>query len=478
MSHPHAETERFLDRLYEAELHLDSLAQAEEFLEAQAALSQQQALASLAQLPAVEREHLIRLLGAPEGKQALPESRAERLFLDAEALSAFRQEICASLDGELRELASQARDAIRNAARHTGRERGDDLKDARSLLETAVRNPLAARNPALWFELGWTLWKIGGDAPAAENAFYQAVRLSGDSSEKYSHHALRHLAHVQAAQGKGEEAFQSVQRIVGEGLEDPQVWLEAVRYATLADRLADAAKLAGKALERDPSSISALFAEPDLVALGAARVQALERVTEDVRAAYKSELRRWRDAIERIADLEILLGRTIPLAPEMTASSDGGALGDEPPSLYAGQRLVRLTAERADAVLLEGRARLMETLEYAHETEEQFRRRVEIIHSEKQRWTSEKRIVEEQARSAGIPLHAYSWENPLQRQKNARAKHLREVFASCETNLAVSEQAFAEQLPAIERERAAAAARVGELEEALRGLDASLPSML
>ena len=471
MSHHPTEPERFLDQLFEAELHVDSLAMADEFLEARAARCQKQALASLGQLPAVERERLTILLGVPEGKQGISTRFAEELFLQANALSHYREESCSTLDGELRELAAQARDALRNASRHKGRERADDLKDAESLLQSALKNPLAARNAALWFDLGWVLWKRSDEnLSSAEEAFYQAVRLSANGSERFHRHALRHLAHLQASQKRGEEAFSTIQRILDADGNDPQLWLEAARYATLAGRLAEAGKLAGRALECDPGSISALFAEPDLAELGSARVQALEQITENARGEFARRLQRWRENGRKVVVLEELLRHGIPLAPELAIVPDVDPTGL---SLFAAQRMTQRASEQADAVRAEGLAHLDEALRGVKEQQEQVRRRIDLVTSEKKRWEHEIRVIEEQAEASKIPLHPYNWENPLFRARNARAKHLRDIYASCKANLTYAEQAVTEQLPALEKERAAITDRVIELEAARRAVDVS-----
>lgn len=470
MSHLPTEPERFLDPLFEAELHLDSVAMADEFLEARAARCQQQALASLGKLPATERERLTSLLGAPEGKQGVSNRFAEQLFLQASDLATYREEACAALDGELRELASQALDALQNAARHTGRERSDDLKDAENLLQSALKNPLAARNAALWFDLGWVLWKRSDEnLSSAEEAFYQAARLSANGSERFHRHALRHLAHLQARQKRGEEAFATVQRILEADGDDPQIWLEAARYATLAGRLAEAGKMAGRALECDPGSISALFAEADLAALGSARIQALEQITENARAEFARQLQRWRENGRKIVALEELLHHGIPLAPELAIVPD---VDPASLSLFAAQRMIQRASEQADTVRAEGLAHLDEALRGVKDQQEQLRRRIELVTGARKRWEHEIKVVEEQAESAKIPLHDYTWENPLQRARNARAKHLREVYANCKTNLVFAEQAIAEQLPALEIQQAGITDRAIELEAARRAFDA------
>ena len=469
MSPVAAESERFLDCLFEAELKLDSVADADEFLEAQAALRQQQALTSLGLLSLSERERLTALLGTSDGKQGIATRYAEELFLQARALIEYRTESCASLGGELNEIVLQSADAIRNAARHTGRERADDLNDAENLLRSALKNPLAARNAALWFDFGWVLWKRTDDRAGAEEAFYQSVRLSATGNERFHQHALRHLAHLQAAQGRGEEAFSSIQRVLEADGNDPQIWLEAARYATLAKRLVEAGKFAGRALECDPTSIAALFSEADLGELGAARIQALERITENARTEFEHQRRRWRANLTTVADLEALLQRAIPLATELTQPP---LMEAESLSLFSAQRLTRRASEHADAVRAECRARLEETLRETKEVQERLRRRIEILVNEHKRWQHEIHVVEEQAESAKIPLHAFTWENPLQRARNARAKHLREVYSNCQSNLVFAEQALKDQLPALQEEQGGVADRVIELEAARRAFDA------
>jgi hypothetical protein len=466
--------ERYLDRLYEAELHLRDLHHAEEFLEAQAARSQQQALLGMAKLPVAEQERLTSLLGTPEGKQILSVEPAEQLLLDAVELNTFHREATEALDAEQRELALHARDAVRNAARHTGRERADDLADAHQLLSTALKNPIVARNAALWFEMGWTLWKQG-EAQGAEDAFYQSVRLASGGPERFVRHALRHLAHLQALVDKGEEAWESAQRFLSAESADPQLFLEAARYAALASNLSEAGRLVGKALEADPSFIGALFAEPDLAPLGQARIQALEQITLNARVTAENEAHRWRRAVGQLAEIEALLGQTIPVPTELTDPADGPT---ETLNLFAARRLAWRNAQKADTILDEGRQRLKDALAEVRDEEDRLRRRIELAQADKRRWESELAAVTDEAERGKFPLHPYNWNNPLTPRRNAQAKHILEIYTSCKANLEQSERTLAELVPELEAKRAAAQTRIKDLDAAIARLDAPRSPML
>ncbi len=466
--------ERYLDRLYEAELHMASLAHAEEYLEAQATRRQQQALSALSQLPATERERLTVLLGAPEGKQMLSEHPAEELLLDSGELNTFYAEAISGLEGELKELAGHARDAVRNAARHAGRERQDDLKDAHSLLTAALKNPLAARNPALWFEMGWTLWQQG-ITTEAEDAFYQAVRLSSGGNERFVRHALRHLALLQAAQGKGDDAYQSAQRFLNADSRDPQLFLEGARYAALAGQLAEAGKLVGKSLEADPTYIGALFAEPDLAPLGEARIQALEQITRNARVETEHQAKRWQRAVDQLHTIEELLGRKIPLPAELLPPHN---IPLNELSLFAARRMAWRNSQQADLILDEGRNVLQDAIKEVVEEEDRLRRRIELAYSEKKRWESELSAVTDDAERGKFSLHPYTWENPLTPRRNAQARYIREVYTSCKSNLEQSERVLVEQMPELEERRKTVQERIAQLRRTLAGLDAPVSTVL
>ncbi|MGC4042707.1 MAG: hypothetical protein QM758_02765 [Armatimonas sp.] len=469
-----ATIERYLDRLYEAELHTTSLAHAEEYLEAQATRRQQQALSALSQLPATERERLTTLLGAPEGKQLLSEKPAEELLAVAIELSEFHADAVSGLDGELKELAGHARDAVRNAARHAGRERQDDLKDAHNLLTAALKNPLAARNPALWFEMGWTLWQLGQIAEA-EDAFYQSVRLASGGNERFVRHALRHLALLQAAQGKGEDAYLSAQRYLSADGRDPQLFLEGARYAALAGQLNEAGKLVGKALEADPTYIGALFAEPDLAPLGEARIQALEQITRNARAETQHQAMRWQRAVDQLHIIEELLGRKIPLPAELIPQ---GNIPLQELSLFAAQRMAWRNSQQADLILDEGRNVLQDAIKAVGEEEERLRRRIDLAYSEKKRWETELAAVTDDAERGKFSLHPYTWENPLTPRRNAQAKYIREVYTSCKANLEQSARVLVEQMPEVEEQRKTVQERIAKLRATLAGLDAPISTVL
>jgi hypothetical protein len=79
--------------------------------------------------------------------------------------------------------------ALKNGMKASGRDQEEEFKDAARLLRDVLDNPIGSRNYVAWFQTGWLNWKFKQHLADAEEAFYQAARLSGPIADLY--HAYR-----------------------------------------------------------------------------------------------------------------------------------------------------------------------------------------------------------------------------------------------------------------------------------------------
>ena len=64
----------------------------------------------------------------------------------------------------------------------SGRDQEEWYKDAARLLRDVLDNPIGRGNYVAWFQTGWLKWKFQRNLAEAEEAFYQAARLSASKA--------------------------------------------------------------------------------------------------------------------------------------------------------------------------------------------------------------------------------------------------------------------------------------------------------
>jgi tetratricopeptide (TPR) repeat protein len=110
------------------------------------------------------------------------------------------------------ELLKEADRALKNGMQTSDRDQQEEFKDAARLLGGVLENPIGSRNYIAWFQAGWLNWKFKGNPAEAEEAFYQAARLSGPKADLYHAYSLRHLAYMQYLQGRCAEAYDNMHK--------------------------------------------------------------------------------------------------------------------------------------------------------------------------------------------------------------------------------------------------------------------------
>jgi tetratricopeptide (TPR) repeat protein len=134
------------------------------------------------------------------------------------------------------------------------------------LLTEVLNNPIGSRDFIAWFQIGWLKWKDKQNLSEAEEAFYQAARLS-NTVERYPYYAqsTRHLAYIQYLQGKHQEAYSTIQKALRVAAHDHDILYDAARYAAKTQRGQEALALLEKCIDVRPQTIVTMFSEPDFL---------------------------------------------------------------------------------------------------------------------------------------------------------------------------------------------------------------------
>lgn len=436
-------TLRLLDRLHQLELGADdTTAVSQALLE----LRRQQlglAEASLQRLTPPESARLRANLGTPS---TLSEAEVELLKTHAHQLEATFDQLSTNYDLMLKEMVSQAWAALKNSAVYTGRERIEELRDALRLLKGIQEHPIGSRNYAVWFELGWTLWMLGEPLDQIEEAFYQAARLSGNTGSLYHSHALRHLAHVQAAAQKFQEARESLKRIPAELQENaPGVWLEAARYGLLSGQGQDAQQLLERALDHQPELAFAVLADPDLIPLYPTCLHLVDHFAVATRNAAGSALTHYQTARSASSYLKEHFGITLslPETPALPTSATSLSLFDARALVYQAQHETR---QFLDAAV----ARVEKERKEAHESARRLKVQMDQAVSEKTYYEGSLKNIEEHAKESGFSLHPYNFTNPFLRKRNQKAEEARFAYESFKQKLTQAETYLQDHLPSME----------------------------
>ena len=133
------------------------------------------------------------------------------------------------------ELRKEADKWLTSGMKNTGRDRDEDWKDARRLLNATIDNPVGMQDYVTWFQLGWLHWKHESDIAHAEEAFYRAGRLSAPSQDLYHVKSLRHSAYMQYLQARYQDAYATIQKALAVS-RDYNTMYDAARYSAKTGR--------------------------------------------------------------------------------------------------------------------------------------------------------------------------------------------------------------------------------------------------
>jgi tetratricopeptide (TPR) repeat protein len=163
---------------------------------------------------------------------------------------------------QARELLHEANKWLEQGVRRSGRDRDEDWKDAMGLLQEVISNRIGKQDYLAWFQIGWLHWKHKEDIGAAEEAFYQAQRLSAADQPAFSVKSLRHQAYMQDLLERFEDSYQTITK-ARQISEDHDTLYDAARYASKTGRKEESLQLIDRCIDLQPTTIITIFSEAD-----------------------------------------------------------------------------------------------------------------------------------------------------------------------------------------------------------------------
>jgi len=187
---------------------------------------------------------------------------AARLIKQQEILLEIAEVLRKPYETQALEIRNQADKWLKSGMRHTGREREDDYTDTMRLLREVTKNPIGNQDCVTWFQIGWLLWKHKASIAAAEQSFYRAARLSEERGDLYHVLSVRHQSHMQYLQGRHQDAYVTIQKILRES-RDPETLYDGARYAAKTGRTEEAIGLLDICIDVNPVTHVSMFTEED-----------------------------------------------------------------------------------------------------------------------------------------------------------------------------------------------------------------------
>jgi tetratricopeptide (TPR) repeat protein len=191
---------------------------------------------------------------------------AEGLMQNQKTLTTIANTLAQPYETKVRELLREADVALRAGMHAAGKERGAEFEDTNRLLREVLDNPIGSRNYVAWFQTGWLLWQHENKIPEAEEAFFNAARLSKTSEDLYHLNSLRHLAHMQYLQARIEDAYSTIAKAKDLAPSDHDTLYDVARYAARTGRVDEATALLHKCIGLRPQTIVSMFSEEDFIA--------------------------------------------------------------------------------------------------------------------------------------------------------------------------------------------------------------------
>lgn len=306
-------------------------------------------------------------------------------------------------------LLAEARAALLNGMRTTGRDRTENLRDALGLLQAVQSSAVGGRDYVIWFNIGWLQWKLQEGLSEAEEAFYQAARLSASVNPAFQAYSLRHLAYMQFLRGQVESAADTVRRARTLAPNDAGILYDNARYAARVGNEAEAVSLLKSCFEQDPLVFAFAFGEDDFSAPDlATKVADLVtiRQSEALRDA-QHDSKAWTDALASSHEVSERAGLSLELAPELAQDEANAAQtalhqpGLDYFTLLATREQVRGKAGQIHTFVQE---RLATTSASLGEQTERLSRQIENILQSRKQWQQTMKHHEDEARQAGFPL--------------------------------------------------------------------------
>ena len=309
--------------------------------------------------------------------------------------------------GESQLLIEAAR-ALKNGMTSTGRDQQEEFKDSLGLFREAQAGAIGSRNYVVWFQIGWILWKGGAARIEAEEAFYQAYRLSAATQDIFYYSSQRHRAYLQFLQNKPDDANETIVRAVSLYPNDPDVLRDAARYAVATGDVSGGTAFLQKLLAAEPGQAETIFADDVFVAALPALADVVWQVFESGKRDATAAVSALSTAQSRIADAAERSGVPIALAPELvTAVADAQTVLNRSASAlsYPVAQGVVQTAAAKERAMYDFARQSLETAQV--ETEQRLvrpRLQKERLLFEQKKWKEDVSKLERAARQSKVDL--------------------------------------------------------------------------
>ncbi|MBC7805289.1 MAG: hypothetical protein H7145_03990 [Akkermansiaceae bacterium] len=309
--------------------------------------------------------------------------------------------------GESQLLIEAAR-ATKNGMTSTGRDQQEEFKDALQLFREAQEGAIGNRNYVVWFQIGWIMWKQGAQLSEAEEAFYQAYRLSAATQDIFYYLSQRHRAYLQFLQNKYSEASDTMSRAVSLYADDPETLLDAARYAAASKKTDEAAAFLRKVFVLEPSRALTVLADE-------AFLPVLTPLSETLWHIFENGERKATHAVNRLAATQESLrvaaersGTTIPLPETLTAGiAEAHALikqHNAALSYPAALGIVQTATAQANALYSHAQKALEAESAAIEQRLIRPRRQIERILSEKKKWKEDADKLVRAAKQSNVNL--------------------------------------------------------------------------
>ena len=374
---------------------------------------------------------------------------------------------------------TEADTALRNGMRTTGRDRLEDLRDALRLLRTIQSDPVSGRDYYVWFHIGWILWQMEGNFADAEEAFYQAARLSSSASDLLHFSSIRHQAYMQYLQNKHKQAFATIGKALTATPDDAEILFDAARYAACSERTAEALAYLERSIAADPIHLAFALVEEDFAQTGLdGRVrQMISAQREALVIALKNGASRWRRALAAAHEAASQSGIPITIPSELNeeAVAEYATLDTSHADFFAIQQTTESTATKAEAVRAAALGTLNRAIAALDSDIDRQQRQIEHLKNTWELWRNTVKWLEKEAKEAGFsltdggPMEAVKlrMQRRLERVRDARASYI-----SSKDNLDSSVLALKEQVPGLEKSIAGVTERKKTIEAARDWLNA------
>jgi tetratricopeptide (TPR) repeat protein len=373
-------------------------------------------------------------------------------------------------------ILDEADGALRNGMRGSGRDRTEDLKDALRMYRSVLNDPVSGRDYAIWFNVGWILWQLESNLPEAEEAFYQAARLSGSVTDLLHLYSLRHLAYMEALQGKNREAYVTITKALAQSPDDADLLYDAGRYAARLERLDNGAVLMEKAFDAKPLFLVLALSEPDFQEMGLEpRVRGfLSDRREKAIADVQTERARFQRAVSAIREAAEQSGLTITLPEALSQEVESASLPSGA-DFFSLREMAPRIAHSTHAALETANGVLQQNIERISGEIEGYQKQVDHIKKNFELWRNTIKWIEREAKEAGFSLKPGNAmdEMKLRMQKKLeRVRDARANYDQAKDNLAQAVEAVKDQIPGLDKNIAEAKAHRQKLIAAQEWLSA------